>query len=682
MALAARSPPPPSGSLVMSGHQSCAVALRRPRALFLISVTLACATTFASATAAVVTAATEVRRNAPRQQPLHRAVVRRETAAAAGQPSPRSSGRPAEAVSPSTAASSLAEVSSQTRVASTASAGARVRSFLRRVAASSGAKAKAAAAVSRAAARLQLGVPIEGLALLLPFDKPADICGDYSGAGRAGECMRGKSEWIHVGCKRGEGCAQLLSEYEGPYAMRVPCLQLPGDWSFTAWVRAHDSSRTQTVFFYGASYPGDYRFMCEVKYDVDESVVCEEAPEDVIPPAAQSLASADGGESLAEGAEAGGDMRAWAWPSEPRRSVPVADDDEAKKKKAALTQRGKKLDGSAESAGPRITTEWNHLTLTRSKLTGKLLIYWNGQLKSMLQTRMEDVPPNSEHQIYIGSLPNQVNRDLDGSVDEVSVWTRVLSAREIRSIYSQTYAFTGSAMNLVVGRLQVLLDFEDFGADPVDCSGNRFRARLDGADAGEGRTGTAKWINTGCMRGISCVELTGKSGAKSLEVPCLKLRADWSFTAWMKPTTIARMQNLFFFGAHYNESYGFHCGADYPNSKIRCEGPKNFGMVESDGDMRQVAGEWHHFCVTRKANTGIVTIYWDGTRIGAKALGRGLMPRSHDPGTYGPESFVIGDLHGKEESAFEGIVDEVSVWTRVLSPAEVVGLRGPLSPFG
>src|SRR3989338_3831027 len=75
---------------------------------------------------------------------------------------------------------------------------------------------------------------------------------------------------------------------------------------------------------------------------------------------------------------------------------------------------------------------WTHIAFTRSGTTGKF--YINGALDST-HSIPNAFPNNADYHLYMAVYQRDTNHKLNGSMDEVAIFNRSLSADEIRNIY-------------------------------------------------------------------------------------------------------------------------------------------------------------------------------------------------------------------------------------------------------
>eukprot|EP00929_Paragymnodinium_shiwhaense_P058451 TRINITY_DN29269_c0_g1_i3.p1 TRINITY_DN29269_c0_g1~~TRINITY_DN29269_c0_g1_i3.p1 ORF type:complete len:586 (+),score=114.86 TRINITY_DN29269_c0_g1_i3:175-1932(+) len=467
------------------------------------------------------------------------------------------------------------------------------------------------------------GVNANGLRALLDFEEAEEgdeegLCHDSSGnSGNVVESDDSRLQPVQrfnassSGCKRGRRCLRLLPGKKeaagGSYAMRMACLPLHEDWSVTAWIST-SYERQQTLFFYGKQYQGDdYQFLCQL---LPQSRLLCKGPE-----------------------------------------LQVFQKEEFQKAQEA-------------------TRGFHHVAVTRTTDDQKVRMYWDGKLQSVLTL----APPESEEKgkrapagdsetyLYIGSLGQAVelNQDLEGIIDEVTVWSRGLSAGEIVAIRDQPTALASARFQAGIGQLLLLLDFEDAGltADaPQDMSGNGYVVK---------RSTGARFEAESCHRGRTCMSFRGESLSKPLEIPCLKLRRDFTFVAWIRPMQEFGQMGLFFQGTRYTEDYGFLCTLKPETGIVSCNGPQFFGTLEAKVSVR--SGEWHHMAVTRSARDGVVSVFWDGDLADSGTLSNGPLQKGG--------SLVLGDVHGAAGRAFAGTMDDVSIWSQALGASEIRRVRG------
>lgn len=81
-----------------------------------------------------------------------------------------------------------------------------------------------------------------------------------------------------------------------------------------------------------------------------------------------------------------------------------------------------------------------------------------------------------------------------------------------------------------------------------------------------------------------------------------------------------------------------------------------------------VAGAWHHLATVYDAIAGEVRVYVDGVRVAVP------FPIERGVGTAPTTGFHLGSYRAGDNRFFEGNLDEVGVWTRLLAEAEIAYL--------
>ena len=88
----------------------------------------------------------------------------------------------------------------------------------------------------------------------------------------------------------------------------------------------------------------------------------------------------------------------------------------------------------------------------------------------------------------------------------------------------------------------------------------------------------------------------------------------------------------------------------------------------ADSGMVPGIGEWHHFAVTFDGVSGQSAIYYDGEKVDVS------FTTPAGVGTADTGGFHIGSFRGGNGRFFEGLIDEVGIWNRVLRADEIAYL--------
>jgi len=136
--------------------------------------------------------------------------------------------------------------------------------------------------------------------------------------------------------------------------------------------------------------------------------------------------------------------------------------------------------------------------------------------------------------------------------------------------------------------------------------------------------------------------------------PCTFLNEDYSLSVWINPQTIAGNDHIIYLG---------HCF----NDLFLSGGVPTFQLYSGESNIAQSSSaistnEWHHIIVTRSTVDG-VKLYVNGNINGTNEY--------TGDGYAFQNKTIIGT---KDDEGFDGIIDELGIWSRALSSAEVTQL--------
>lgn len=156
---------------------------------------------------------------------------------------------------------------------------------------------------------------------------------------------------------------------------------------------------------------------------------------------------------------------------------------------------------------------------------------------------------------------------------------------------------------------------------------------------------------------------------------------NYSIEAWIKtpddtpPTFLATVLSKTT-PAPFKISFGLFVRGNHPD-------PENFppdtlvgaftqpenNILESNGATPVTDGRFHHVAVTYDSPSGVLSVYVDGELDGQTNLEPGTIPTIHNlPASIGTDLSVNG---GNPDTVFEGLIDELALYERALSPFEI-----------
>ena len=269
----------------------------------------------------------------------------------------------------------------------------------------------------------------------------------------------------------------------------------------------------------------------------------------------------------------------------------------------------------------------------------------------------------------IGNIESGSNRYFNGSIDEVRIYDRALSASEITELYNQG-ANRLAKVNVnqktdVVG--SGLVGYWTFDGQDTDWGANTVNDMSTNSNNG---TITNMSTSTDAVSGIIGQALDFDGDNNYVDVPdSASLRVadgDFSVSFWLKRDAISSViENL----------VGTENGvSNYLGWSIRLGGSDTISFYVNDGAGQKLAGggevlvvnEWYHFVgVVDSGNT--IYYYLNGTLQDSTSLaGETAFEKN-----YGLD---IGNIESGSNRYFNGSIDEVRMYNRALSASEITEL--------
>jgi len=190
-----------------------------------------------------------------------------------------------------------------------------------------------------------------------------------------------------------------------------------------------------------------------------------------------------------------------------------------------------------------------------------------------------------------------------------------------------------------------LVAYYPFNGNPYDASGNGFNPVTVEATLCTNRFGDSD----------QAYSFDGSDSYIGFSATPLTRMANWTLAAWIMPATINQLGYVMNMGAdngaNISDGYGLCINAGQLNGV--------FGGIGyfSSGYTFPVNDQWYH--VVMLNNSGLITFYVNGI----------LTPSSYSGTPLTPTAFTIGSATGIR--FFDGIIDDVCVYNRALSPTEI-----------
>jgi hypothetical protein len=299
-----------------------------------------------------------------------------------------------------------------------------------------------------------------------------------------------------------------------------------------------------------------------------------------------------------------------------------------------------RLSGQTSSNGAAGTAAlplnaWTHLTATYDNAT--LRLYVNGTEVSRQAVTGSMVTTTGALRIGGNVLWGEY---FEGTIDEVRVYNRALSAAEIR----------GDMGAPVTSGLVAAYGFEEgTGTTVADASGRGHTGTISGAAwAAAGRYGKA-------LRFDGVNDRVGVADSNALD-----LSARFTLEAWVNPVVLTGWRTVLMKETADGLAYAVYANdnAPQPAAYTRID-----GAAASDGSSGVAAlpvNAWTHLAATYDGST--LRVFVNGVEVGSEPVSGNVVKSANVLSIGG--SLVWGEY-------FEGLIDEVRVYNRALTAAEI-----------
>ncbi len=248
-----------------------------------------------------------------------------------------------------------------------------------------------------------------------------------------------------------------------------------------------------------------------------------------------------------------------------------------------------------------------------------------------------------------------------GVIDEVSIYSRALSANEIAAIYNASSA--GKCGQNCVAPAAGLVAWWPAEGNATDAVGTNNGVTLGGVSYAAGEVGQAfnfEQADSAVMVPASASLNVGSGSGFTLE-------------AWINPTDVTQAHPLF----EWNDSnwWGvhFHIAPGQPSSGTPGPGQLYANVVDSFGGWHQLGSAggvvasnvFQHVALTYDKSSGVATIYCNGEIVSQQNLG------SFTPLTSYALYLGRRPAPSGEEGSYAGLLDEPAVYNRALSPTDI-----------
>ena len=302
-------------------------------------------------------------------------------------------------------------------------------------------------------------------------------------------------------------------------------------------------------------------------------------------------------------------------------------------------------------------TNWHHVVAIHD-VSSNLQIYIDGIFRnSTAVTANSNGSRNfSGYPFFLGANNSigTANQFCDCSIDEVRIYNRVLSASEVSALYNSGAAkFAPPTDKGLVGYWSMN---EGAGTVAGDGSGNGNRGTL---------TGGPTWVDG--KRGKALSFDGGDDDVLVADNNSLDFgTGDMSISAWIKPNTVTTAnQAIVDKTGGGTAAYRFNT-SNADGDRLKFTRGSLFVDGVGSNDNVLVAGVWQHIAaVVNTSGTDIVTFYVNGVAQGSGNLANSSFTNAN-PLMIGQKGY-----DGSSVVNFNGLIDEVRIYNRALSAAEI-----------
>src|SRR5215203_3381345 len=302
--------------------------------------------------------------------------------------------------------------------------------------------------------------------------------------------------------------------------------------------------------------------------------------------------------------------------------------------------------------------QWHHGVVTFDNPNNIVRLFVDGVQIGTLSTTSNPDNTGSQPLRIAGNSQSLTEDFFIGQLDEVGVWNRALTNAEITSLMN-TGLFPSSG----------LVYSNSFGTSASEICNDNIDNDGDGlVDAADPDCQTS-------TTGYHYEPFFTATGSNKLDVPDASNLRLSSFTVatWFKTTAnfpdegvMVNKGGLGSESAGKNQNYGI-----WFTPSERLQG----GFETTGGTNRYITsantyndGQWHHGVVTFDNPNNIVRLFVDGVQIGT------LSTTSNPDNTGSQPLRIAGNSQSLTEDFFVGQLDEVGVWNRALTSAEITSL--------
>ncbi len=324
--------------------------------------------------------------------------------------------------------------------------------------------------------------------------------------------------------------------------------------------------------------------------------------------------------------------------------------------------------GVVSSANALKLNQWQLVAVTYTTGTNAVVLYVNGV--SVGSGSVTAPASSAAVTAYIGRRASDTTRNYDGAIDDVRVYTRALSVAEIGALYKSgevrinsvqgstitnglvgRWTFDGGAMNWTSATAGTAYDISGAGNNGTLTNMSRSLSSVIG------KIGQGVWFDGS----NDTISLNSKNGFATGS------GASWSIAGWAKPDAITGIYLIASYGDGSTNGASPHIAIASSKWRVSCWGGVNDKDVTSP---TPVVGQWDYIVGT-----------YDGTNI--RGYIDGVLAVGPVTATCAPvttRARIGASPVAAASSFFSGSLDDVRIYNRQLTDAEVATLYRETSP--
>lgn len=310
------------------------------------------------------------------------------------------------------------------------------------------------------------------------------------------------------------------------------------------------------------------------------------------------------------------------------------------------------------------TNTWYHLVMTYNTTTGGIELFVDG---SSVTTGTTDTggPYAGSSDLLIGTQGNNTSAwAFNGEMDEFGFWDRILNQAEIDALYNSgsgiAYADTADPTDvknddILTTDLVSYWELEEASGTRTDSHAGNDLTDNNTVGSDTGKQGDGADFESSNSEFLDIADGT-QSG--------LNITGDLSLALWYKFETV---QNTGFVGRYYTSGNNRSFLFAYSSGLVAYLSSNGSSATNKSVSWTPSTGTWYHLAMTYDASAGSVKFYVNGSQQGATQTG---FPTSLYDGSA---DFQLGGFNAQSTPSWtpDGVMDEVGVWSRVLSDESI-----------